>query len=123
MNTNGNTRLAYIRYSYLKYTNPNEDTKICYVPMCRICRSWVLYQIVVVRGGCHIKRKFICMNCAIKVYPKRYLISLINSHISGLSRNTKHKASLLKAYIHTKRMVERARLSNRSRCFNIKSTI
>jgi len=102
----GNTRLVYLTPIRLRVWDT--DSNICYTPLCYICRAWCMYEIVVIRGGWRNRRKYICLDCAIKVYPKRYLLQLMNNHLDRLSKNTKHKASLLKQYIHAKRMVERA---------------
>jgi len=47
-------------------------------------------KVVIVRGGWRSMRKFICLKCAMKIYPKWYLIKLLNKRMQTLSRTTKH---------------------------------
>jgi hypothetical protein len=63
-------------------------------------------QVAIVRGGSNNRRKYTCLQCAKQVYPKQYLLSLLNKHIASLSRHTHTRKSLLKLYIDTKRMVK-----------------
>jgi len=97
---------AYIRLVYL--TPPKllcyrreRDADMCYMPICRICNQYLLYQIALVHGEGKVRRRYTCISCALKLYPKRYIIKLIDKHISKLSKGVRNKGYYL-MYMHLK---------------------
>jgi len=90
----GYTRLVYLVPAKL-IPLADLDVKFCYVPLCRICRNYLLYKIAIVKSETSTRRRYICIQCALRVYPKTYVISLIKKHMRKLS-----KGRLSRGYIH-----------------------
>jgi hypothetical protein len=95
----GHTRLVYLIPSRLIAWKEEDSTRYCYMPICYICKRYIMYEIAVIRGGWRTKRKYICLLCAIRIYPKHFLNKLLAKHIEKLSKKSKiiHKYRYAKA--------------------------
>jgi hypothetical protein len=89
------TRLVYVVPSKLIPLTKDLDVEFCYLPLCRICGKYLLYKIAIIKSEGSPRRRYICMQCALRVYPKGYVISLIKEHIRKLSKG-RHS----RGYVH-----------------------
>jgi hypothetical protein len=100
-------RLVYLKHAYL---NDYEEKRLCYLPMCRKCKTWLLYQVaIVISKDKTSKRKYYCLPCASKWLGKGYILNMFRKHISKLSKSNnkrdrrRTKEEHIKAYRQFKR--------------------
>jgi hypothetical protein len=88
------TRLVYVRPQVLITQLREIDVKYCYLPICHLCHANLLYQIAITKSK-SLRKRYLCIECALRVYPKEYIVYLIEEHISKLSKGQRSKG-----YIH-----------------------
>jgi hypothetical protein len=70
----GNTRIVFIIPQRLLAWKEEEGASYCYMPLCNVCKRYIMYEIAVIRGGWRNRRKYICLLCAVRIYPKQFII-------------------------------------------------
>jgi len=86
-----NTRLVYLTPARLLCQIREREVEFSYLPICRICKRYLLYTIAIVKGDKKIRGRYICMQCGLRIYTKAYLINLIKKHIGKLSRGKRSR--------------------------------
>jgi Zn-finger nucleic acid-binding protein len=109
-------RLVYLKHGYL---NDYEEKRLCYLPMCRKCKAWLLYQVAIVisKNRCS-KRKYYCLRCASRWLGKGYILNMLRQHITKLSKSNNErdrrrtKEEHIKAYQQLKRYYANVMVEN-----------
>jgi hypothetical protein len=94
-------RLSHVSYSKLKmiatFYNKNHEPHLCFIPLCKYCKTWLLNQIAIYQG--FGSRRFICVNCYISKYGKRAFRQLYIKHLSKISKTDNTSRSLIAKYL------------------------
>jgi hypothetical protein len=94
-------RLSYVSHAKLKmiatFYNKNHEPNLCFVPLCKYCKVWLLNQIAIYQS--FGSKRFICVNCYISRYGKRAFRQLYLKHLSKLSKTDRTTRSLRVKYI------------------------
>jgi hypothetical protein len=88
------TRLVYLVPSKLIPLTKDLDVKFCYMPLCRICGKYLLHQIAIIKSEASLRRRYICIQCALRIFPKGYVISLIKQHMHTLSKGKRSRGHI-----------------------------
>jgi hypothetical protein len=95
-------RLSYISHGKLKVIstqyNKEHEPNLCFVPLCKYCKAWLLDQIAVYQ--CFSSKRFICISCYKKKYGKRAFKHLYHKHLSKLSLTDNTARSLRAKYLN-----------------------
>lgn len=94
-------RLSYISYRKLKaiatWYNKSHEPNLCYVPLCKYCKTWLLNQIAIYQ--CFGSKRFICVDCYIGKYGKRAFKQLYLKHLKKISNIDTTARSLKAKYL------------------------
>jgi len=94
-------RLSYLSKTKLKmiatWYNKSHEPNLCFTPMCRYCKIWLLEQICVYKSFGSLR--FICIQCFIRMYGKRVFKRLLYRHLDKLSKTDMTLRSLRTKYV------------------------
>jgi hypothetical protein len=97
----GSNRLSYISYTKLKmiatHHNKTHEPNLCYIPMCRYCKAWLINKIAVYQD--FGSRRFTCVNCYINKYGKKVFRKKLLEHLNKLSTTDRTLRSLRGKYL------------------------
>jgi hypothetical protein len=99
------TRFVYLTPAKLLCYKRERDKDMCYMPICRNCKKYLLYQIAIVHGQSQVTWRYTCISCALRIYPKRYLLNLINKHLRKLSKGPRNRGYYIK-YMRLKQKIK-----------------